>query len=295
MTQKEHKAGFVNIIGMPNVGKSTLMNAMVGEKLSIITPKAQTTRHRILGILNGDNFQIIYSDTPGLIKPHYKLHKAMIKYIESALEDADIILLVIDSTNDKVEESFLTSLKNTDKSIVIAINKVDLINDIELELLTKKWNKEFTEAFIIPISALHKANLNILFNKLIELLPFSPPYFPKDELTDKSIRFFVSEIIREKIFLNYHKEVPYCTEVVIERFAENENPIKINATIYVARESQKAIILGKGGKAIKKIGIEARKEIEEMLEKHIYLDLTVKVNKNWRDNLVQLKRLGYDL
>ncbi len=291
--KKNHKAGFVNIIGMPNAGKSTLMNALTGEKLSIVTSKVQTTRHRVMGIVNGDDFQLVYSDTPGFVKPHCVLHKAMLKYIEIAIEDGDIILYIVDASSSNQDKDLLKLLENIKIPLFIVINKIDLSNQNTIETMVEYWHIQFPEAFIIPVSALYKANLDVLFNNLIKLLPESPPYFPKDELTNKSLRFFVSEIIREKIFLNYYKEIPYCTEVIIEQFLENENLVKINAVIYVEKESQKAIILGDKGSAIKKIGIESRKDIEKMIDNHVYLDIAVKVSKKWRDNPIQLKRFGF--
>lgn len=293
MQEKTHRAGFVNIIGLPNAGKSTLMNALTGEKLSIVTSKAQTTRHRVMGIVSGEDFQLIYSDTPGFIKPYYAMHKAMIKYIEAAIEDGDVILLVIDASSPQQEEELLSLLQNITVPLLIVINKIDLSDQSNIENIVNQWHERFPKALIIPVSALYKANLDILFKKLISLLPESPPYFPKDELTDRSLRFFVSEIIREKIFLYYQKEIPYCTEVIIEQFLEKEKPIRINAVIYVARETQKGIIIGNKGSAIKKVGIEARKDIENMLGEHIFLDLAVKVSKNWRENPTQLKRFGF--
>jgi len=294
MSEKMHKAGFVNIIGLPNAGKSTLMNALIGEKLSIVTPKAQTTRHRVMGIVSGDDFQLVYSDTPGFIKPHYAMHKAMVRYIENAIEDGDVILLVIDaSSSEMIDEELLALLKNINTPLIIVINKIDLSNQNKIEFLVESMHNRFNKAMIIPVSALYNANLDMLFKNLISLLPESPPYFSKDELTDKSIRFFVSEIIREKIFLNYHKELPYCTEVIVEQFLENEKPLRINATIYVARDTQKGIIIGNKGSAIKNLGIQARKDIEEMIGQHIFLDISVKVSKNWRDSPMQLKRFGF--
>ena len=288
-----HKAGFVNIIGNPNVGKSTLMNALVGEKISIITSKAQTTRHRIMGIVNGIDFQIIYSDTPGIIKPHYKLHESMMKFIETALTDADIILLVTE-VNDKIKDiEILKKIEKLNIPILVLINKIDLSDQQTTEEEIKLWKSRLKKADIIPISALEKFNIKKVFDKIIEKLPENPPFFPKDELTDKSQRFFVSEIIREKILLNYSKEIPYSIEVVVDEFKEEKNIIRIKAFIYVARDSQKAIIIGHKGNAIKKVGTEARIDIEDFIEKKVYLELSVKVNKDWRNKESQLKRFGY--
>lgn len=288
-----HKAGFVNIIGNPNVGKSTLMNALVGEKISIITSKAQTTRHRIMGIVNGIDFQIIYSDTPGIIKPHYKLHESMMKFIKTALTDADIILLVTE-VNDKIKDiEILKKIEKLNIPILVLINKIDLSDQQTTEEEIKLWKSRLEKADVIPISALEKFNIKKVFDKIIEKLPENPPFFPKDELTDKSQRFFVSEIIREKILLNYSKEIPYSIEVVVDEFKEEKNIIRIKAFIYVSRDSQKAIIIGHKGNAIKKVGTEARIDIEEFIEKKVYLELSVKVNKDWRNKESQLKRFGY--
>jgi GTP-binding protein Era len=288
-----HKAGFVNIIGNPNVGKSTLMNALVGEKISIITSKAQTTRHRIMGIVNGIDFQIIYSDTPGIIKPHYKLHESMMKFIKTALTDADIILLVTE-VNDKIKDiEILNKIEKLNIPILVLINKIDLSDQQTTEEEIKLWKSRLKKADVIPISALEKFNIKKVFDKIIEKLPENPPFFPKDELTDKSQRFFVSEIIREKILLNYSKEIPYSIEVVVDEFKEEKNIIRIKAFIYVSRDSQKAIIIGHKGNAIKKVGTEARIDIEDFIEKKVYLELSVKVNKDWRNKESQLKRFGY--
>jgi len=288
-----HKAGFVNIIGNPNVGKSTLMNALVGEKLSIITSKAQTTRHRIMGIVNGVDFQIIYSDTPGIIKPHYKLHESMMKFIETALTDADIILLVTE-VNDKIKDiEILKKIEKLNIPILVLINKIDLSDQQTIEEQIKLWKSRLKKADVIPISALEKFNIKKVFDKIIEKLPENLPFFPKDELTDKSQRFFVSEIIREKILLYYSKEIPYSIEVVVDEFKEEKNLIRIKVFIYVARDSQKAIIIGHKGIAIKKVGTEARIDIEDFTEKKVYLELSVKVNKDWRNKESQLKRFGY--
>ena len=289
-----HKAGFVNIIGNPNVGKSTIMNSLVGEKLSIITSKAQTTRHRIMGIVNGKDFQIVYSDTPGIIVPHYKLQESMMKSVNLALIDADIILYITDviETADK-NETILNKLQNIKIPILLVINKIDLSGQEKTICLIKYWQEKLPNAEIIPLSALEEFNLEKLLNRIIELLPQSPPYFSKDQLTDKSIRFFVSEIIREKLMINYHKEVPYSAQVEVESFEESEDIIRMRVIIFVSRDSQKGIIIGHKGEAIKKVGTEARKDIEEFLDKKVFLELFVKVSKDWRNKERELKRFGY--
>ena len=291
-----HKSGFVNIVGNPNVGKSTLMNALVGEKLSIITSKAQTTRHRILGIVNGEDFQIIYSDTPGVLKPNYRLQETMLKFSRSALTDADVLLYVTDVT-DNYEKNidFVEKVNQNPAPTILVINKIDLINQEKLEELVAKWKSVLPKAEIYPISATEKFNIEPLLNRIKELLPESPPFFEKDQLTDKPARFFVTEIIREKILLYYEKEIPYSVEVEVEEFKEEEKLIRINAVIYVERDSQKGIIIGKGGKSIKKVGTEARKEIEGFFEKKVYLELFVKVEKDWRNKDMKLKNFGYKL
>ena len=288
-----HKAGFVSIIGYPNVGKSTLMNALVGERLSIITPKAQTTRHRIMGILSGDDFQIVYSDTPGIIKPHYLLHRSMMAAVFSSLSDADAIILVTEIDTPFDNEQILKKLKDHETPVIVVINKVDLSSEEVVKNAIEKWQTKFPGSDVIPVSALHKFNLGKLLDLIIDKLPDSPEFYPKDELSDRSERFFVSEMVREKIFLQFGEEIPYSCEVIVDSFQEDEKITRIEATIYVSRDSQKAIILGKQGKAIKKLGIESRKEIEAFLEKHIFLGLTVKVEKNWRENERLLKRFGY--
>ncbi len=288
-----HKAGFVTIIGNPNVGKSTLMNVLVGEKLSIITHKAQTTRHRIMGIFSGDDFQIIYSDTPGIMKPHYLLHKAMLSAVLSSISDADIILLVTQMNEEFKHDDIITSLVESRTPVIVLINKIDLSSQELVEAEIAKWKQILANAEVIPISALHCFNTARVFDTILEKLPENPPFYPKEELTDRSQRFFTSEIIREKILLNYKEEIPYSVEVAVDDFKETDQLIRIITTIYVARESQKAIILGHQGKAIKKVGIEARKDIEEFLEKHVYLELNVKVSKDWRENERSLKRFGY--
>jgi GTP-binding protein Era len=290
-----HKAGFVNIIGSPNVGKSTLMNVLVGEKLSIITSKAQTTRHRIMGIVNGEDFQIVYSDTPGVLKPNYKLQESMMDFVNTALSDADIILFVTDIYEDiKIEEKILERIKKTSAKVLLLVNKIDLAKEQDqLEAKVQYWKNEVPNAEVIPVSALEKFNINYVFDRIISLLPEGPGYYEKDQLTDKPEKFFVSEIIREKILMNYKKEIPYSVEVVVESFKEEEKIIKVRAEILVVRDSQKGIIIGHQGKALKKVGTEARKDMEGFFGKQIFLELFVKVNKDWRDNDQQLKRFGY--
>jgi GTP-binding protein Era len=289
-----HRSGFVNILGNPNVGKSTLMNALVGEKLSIITSKAQTTRHRIMGIVNGDDFQIVYSDTPGIIKPKYRLQEAMMNYVSAAMSDADIILYVAevheipgsgDGHYDKIRES--------DIPVIIAINKIDLSNQSDLEKIVELWVKEFPKSPVIPVSALKNFNLETLLNAITSSLPEGEPFFPKDQLTDKYERFFASEIIREKILVNYEKEIPYSVEIEIESFKEEGNLIKIRALIHVIRNSQKGIIIGHKGQKLKKVGTEARLDMEDFFRRKVFLELYVKVTKDWRDKPLELKRFGY--
>lgn len=289
-----HKAGFVNIIGKPNVGKSTLMNSLVGEKLSIITSKVQTTRHRIMGIVSGEDFQIVYSDTPGIIKPNYKLQEAMMKYVNTALVDADIVLLMteVDEENDYSE--ILNDLKKSNIQVLVLINKIDLSNQEKVNLLMEKWSKQVDKNNIIPVSALKKFNIELVFDKILEYLPESPAYYSKDQLTDKPERFFVTEIIREKILLYYKKEIPYSVEVAVDTFKEEEKIIRITTFIYVSRETQKAILIGHQGRALKRVGVEARKDLEDFFGKQIYLQLTVKVNKDWRNSDSNLKRFGYE-
>lgn len=290
-----HKAGFVNIIGNPNVGKSTLMNALVGEKLSIITSKAQTTRHRIMGIVNGEDFQIVYSDTPGVLKAGYKLHEKMMEFVNTALIDADVILFVTDITDDRqVDDSVLEKVKAAAVPVLVLINKIDLADQLKLEQKVQYWAKELPKAEIIPVSAIEKFNLNFIFDKIISLLPVSPPYYDKEELTDKTQRFFVSEIIREKVLLIYEKEIPYSVEIVIESFKEEEHITKISAVILVERDSQKGIMIGHKGKNLKRLGTDARKDIEEFLGKKVFLELFVKVDKDWRNNEGKLKHFGYN-
>lgn len=288
-----HKAGFVNIIGNPNVGKSTLMNALVGEKLAITTAKAQTTRHRLMGIVNGKDFQIVYSDTPGIVDPHYKLHQYMMNFIETALIDADIFLLVTEINDRPINENILEKIIKSNLPVVVVINKIDLADQEKAVALMKEWQEKIPQATVIPVSALKKFNLESVLNTITDNLPESPAYFPKDELTDKTQRFFVSEIIREKVLLLYKKEIPYSTEIAIEAFKEEENIIRIMAFVFVARETQKAIIIGHLGNAIKRLGTDARKDIEEFVGKQVYLELSVKVVKDWRDKDTHLRRFGY--
>ena len=289
-----HKSGFVNIIGNPNVGKSTLMNSLVGEKLSIITSKAQTTRHRILGIINGENFQLVLSDTPGIIKPNYELQTSMMDFVKTAIDDADIIIYMIEVGESSLKDKDLyNKIKSSKIPVLLVINKIDLTNQGDLEEQVDKWKDKLPNAEVFPISALQKFQTENLLQRLIELLPESPAYFPKDQLTDKPERFFVNEIIREKILLNYKKEIPYSIEVITEEFKEDETIIRIRSIIMVERNSQKGIIIGHKGNALKKTGIQARKDLENFFGKQIHIELYVKVNKNWRNNQGQLKRFGY--
>ncbi len=289
-----HKAGFVNIIGNPNVGKSTLMNALVGERLSIITSKAQTTRHRIMGIVNGEDFQIVYSDTPGMLKPSYKLQEKMMKFVDTAMVDADVVLFVTDINDpNEIPENYFNQLKNLTIPILHIINKLDTSKQEVLEQKIAFWKELLPNSEIIPASALKKFNTSYIFDRIVAVLPEGEAYYEKDQLTDKSERFFVSEIIREKILIFYDKEVPYSVEIIVEDFKEKPEITVIRAVILVSRESQKPIIIGDGGKAIKKLGTEARKDIEKFLDKKVYLDLNVKVDPDWRDNELRLKRMGY--
>jgi len=289
-----HRSGFVNILGNPNVGKSTLMNELVGERISIITSKAQTTRHRILGIVSGENFQIVYSDTPGIIKPNYRLQSLMMKSVSTALTDADIILYVTDVV-EKAEKNilYLDKIQRVSIPVIVAVNKIDLVNQEKVNVLIEDWKRILPKAEVIPVSALHKINLSYLFERILYFLPEGSPYYPKDTLTDKSQRFFVSEIIREKILKIYGKEIPYAVSVVVESFTEEDNIIKIRSVIYVLRDSQKGIIIGHKGQALKKTGTVARKDIEEFLGKKVFLELFVKVRKDWRDSDRILRDLGY--
>ncbi len=290
-----HKSGFVNIIGNPNVGKSTLMNAMVGEKISIITSKMQTTRHRIKGIVNGDDFTIVYSNTPGILKPVYKLQESMLKFVDTALIDADVLLYVTDMVEDFEKNSeYLEKIKSAEVPVIVLINKIDLSDQPKVTQLIERWKTLITNAEIIPISAKEKFNLDYVFNRILANLPEGMPYFPKDELTDRNERFFVQEIIREKILLFYEKEVPYSVEVEVEAFKDEDNLLSISAVIYVARETQKGIIIGHQGQALKKVGKEARLDMEEFFGKKVFLQLYVKVAKDWRDKENQLRNFGYE-
>jgi len=289
-----HKAGFVNIIGNPNVGKSTFLNAVVGEELAITTPKAQTTRHRILGIVNGENYQIIFSDTPGIIQPAYEMQKAMMDFVNQSFEDADILLLMIEAgEKDLKDEKFLKKINEIKVPVLLLINKVDTTNQEELENIISYWKEKVPNAEIFPISALHKFGINQVLSRIIELLPESPPYFDKNQLTDKTERFIVNEKIREKILKHYKKEIPYSVEIETEEFKETNDKIHIRTIIYVERDSQKGIIIGHKGAGLKRIGTEARKDLEKFFNKRIYLELYVKVNKEWRKKIDQLKRFGY--
>ncbi|WP_311326369.1 GTPase Era [Capnocytophaga sputigena] len=290
-----HKAGFVNIIGNPNVGKSTLMNAFVGEKLSIITSKAQTTRHRIFGIVSGDDFQVVFSDTPGIIKPSYALQASMMDFVKSAFEDADILIYMVEIGEKELkDEVFFNRINKLEVPVLLLINKVDTSDQNILEEQVAYWKEKVPRAEIFPISALRNFQTEVVFNRIIELLPESPAFFPKDQLTDKPERFFVNEIIREKILLHYKKEIPYSVEVETESFADSETIIHIRAVIMVERESQKGIIIGHKGEALKRVGIESRTDLEKFFGKKIHLELFVKVNKDWRSNARQLRRFGYD-
>ena len=291
-----HKAGFVNIVGNPNVGKSTLMNLLVGERISIATFKAQTTRHRIMGILNTDDMQIVFSDTPGVLKPNYKLQESMLNFSESALVDADVLLYVTDTIEqpDKNQE-FMEKVRCLDVPVLLLINKIDLSNQEDLVKLVDQWHEMLPKAEIIPVSAKARFNVDAVMKRIRELIPDSPPYFGKDQLTDKPARFFVTEIIREKILLYYDKEIHYAVEVVVEQFKEEAKSIHINAVIYVERDSQKGIIIGKQGKALKKVATEARKTLEHFFQKTIYLETFVKVDKDWRSSDKELKNFGYQL
>jgi GTP-binding protein Era len=290
-----HKAGFVNIIGKPNAGKSTLMNILVGEKLSIITSKAQTTRHRILGIVSSDEHQIVYSDTPGILTPHYKMHESMMKFVYTALSDADVLLLIIDVTSkDKLEDELMEKLKKSGSKIVVLLNKIDLIKPEELEATSAAWATLLPEAEIIPISALEKFNTDYLTKRIVALLPDSPAFYDKDQLTDRPEKFFVSEIIREKILINYDKEIPYSCEVYVESFKDEPTILKIRALIFVSRESQKGIIIGHQGSGLKRVGTQARIDIEKFFDKKVFLELFVKVKKDWRNNDYMLKQFGYE-
>ena len=290
-----HKAGFVNIIGNPNVGKSTLMNAFVGERLSIITSKAQTTRHRILGIVNGEDFQMVLSDTPGIIKPAYELQSSMMDFVKSAFEDADVLIYMVEiGEKDLKDEAFFKRIIFSEIPVLLLLNKIDKSTQEQLEEQVALWKEKVPNAEIYPISALENFNVQTVFDRIIELLPESPPYYPKDALTDKPERFFVNEIIREKILLNYDKEIPYAVEIETEEFLEDETIIRIRSVIMVERDTQKGIIIGHKGAALKKVGIQAREELEKFFGKQVYLETYVKINKDWRSNARQLKRFGYN-
>ncbi|WP_136483091.1 GTPase Era [Cognatitamlana onchidii] len=290
-----HKAGFVNIIGNPNVGKSTLMNAFVGEKLSIITSKAQTTRHRILGIVNGDDFQVVLSDTPGIIKPAYELQESMMGFVKSAFEDADVLIYMVEIGEQALkDEGFFNKITSSKIPVLLLLNKIDKSDQEQLETQVQLWASKVPNAEIFPVSALEGFNVKEVFNRIIELLPDSPPFYPKDQLTDKPERFFINETIREKILMHYKKEIPYAVEVDTEEFLEEDHIIKVRSVIMVERETQKGIIIGHKGSALKRVGMEARKDLEHFFGKQIHIELYVKVNKNWRSNQNQLKRFGYN-
>jgi GTP-binding protein Era len=290
-----HKAGFVNIIGNPNVGKSTLMNAFVGERLSIITSKAQTTRHRILGIVNGDDFQVVLSDTPGIIKPAYELQSSMMDFVKSAFEDADILIYMVEIGEKELkDEAFFNKIIHSKIPVLLLLNKIDKSTQEQLEEQVQLWKEKVPNAELYPISALQNFNVKEVFNRILDLLPESPPYYPKDALTDKPERFFVNETIREKILLHYDKEIPYAVEIETEEFMEDDEIIRIRAVIMVERDTQKGIIIGHKGAALKKVGIEARQDLEKFFGKQIHLQMFVKVNKNWRSNAYQLRRFGYN-
>ncbi len=290
-----HRSGFVNIVGNPNVGKSTLMNVLVGERISIITSKAQTTRHRIMGIVNTPGYQIVFSDTPGVLKPKYKMQEGMLAFSEEALTDADVLVYVTDVVEDPVKNSdYLAKVAREPIPVLLVINKIDtLSNSADLEGIVARWNELLPNAEIFPISAKERFNVDNLMRRIVELLPVGEPYFGKDALTDKPARFFVTEIIREKILLNYEKEVPYSTEVIVEKFEEKENSIHIMAVVYVERDSQKGIIIGKGGASLKKVGTQARHDIETFFGKSVYLEIFVKVEPNWRNRENKLREFGY--
>jgi GTP-binding protein Era len=290
-----HKAGFVNIIGNPNVGKSTLMNAFIGEKLSIITSKAQTTRHRILGIVNGDDFQVVLSDTPGIIKPAYELQESMMGFVKSAFEDADVLIYMVEIGEQALkDEAFFNKIKSSKIPVLLLLNKIDISDQAQLEAQVQLWAEKVPSAEIIPISALQGFQVKEVFHRIIELLPESPAFYPKDQLTDKPERFFINETIREKILLHYKKEIPYAVEIETEEFFEEEKIIRMRSVIMVERETQKGIIIGHKGAALKRVGVEARKDLEKFFGKQIHLELYVKVNKNWRSNQKQLRRFGYN-
>ena len=290
-----HKAGFVNIIGNPNVGKSTLMNAFVGEKLSIITSKAQTTRHRILGIVNGEDFQVVLSDTPGIIKPAYQLQESMMDFVKSAFEDADVLIYMVEIGEKELkDEAFFRKITNSKIPVLLLLNKIDTSNQELLEEQSELWQNKVPNAEFFPISALEGFNVKEVFSRIIELLPQSPAFYPKDQLTDKPERFFVNETIREKILMHYKKEIPYAVEVDTEEFFEEDDIIRMRSVIMVERDTQKGILIGHKGSALKRVGVEARKDLEKFFGKQVHIELYVKVNKNWRSNQNQLKRFGYN-
>lgn len=290
-----HKAGFVNIIGNPNVGKSTLMNAFIGEKLSIITSKAQTTRHRILGIVNGDDFQMVLSDTPGIIKPAYELQESMMDFVKSAFDDADVLIYMVEIGEKELkDEAFFNRITNSTIPVILLLNKIDKSDQAQLEEQVQAWAAKVPNAEIFAISALEGFQVKEVFSRIIELLPDSPPFYQKDQLTDKPERFFVNEIIREKILMHYKKEIPYAVEIDTEEFFEEDEIIRMRSVIMVERETQKGIIIGHKGSALKRVGVEARKDLEKFFGKQVHLELYVKVNKNWRSNQRQLKRFGYN-
>ena len=295
LCKMEHKAGYVNIIGNPNVGRSTLMNALIGQKLSIITPKAQTTRHRILGILNEKDYQIVFSDTPGVIEPAYKLQESMMNSVYSAFQDADVLIYMIEVGEKGLKDQKLFErLKKTEVPVLVLLNKIDLAEQDFVAKEMERWGAELPNAALLPISALNNFNMDVIKKKLVEMLPVSPPYYDKDAITDKSERFFIAEIIREKILKHYKKEIPYSVEIEVEEFFEEKEIIKIRAIIYVMRESQQGIIIGHKGLGLKRIGSEARRDIEKMLDKKVFLETPVKVKKNWRNDNRQLKKFGYE-
>ncbi len=290
----KHKAGFVNIIGNPNVGKSTLMNALVGERLSIITSKAQTTRHRILGIVNTEDYQVVFSDTPGIIKPAYELQESMMDFVKTAFEDADVLVYMVETGEKELKnEAFFDKIKNLKVPVMLLLNKIDQSSQADLEKQVSYWKETLPNAEIHPISALENFNIETVMKRIVALLPVSPPFYPKDQLTDKPERFFVNETIREKILMHYKKEIPYSVEIVTEEFKEEPKIIRIRSIIMVERETQKGIIIGHKGAALKRVGTEARKDLEKFFGKKIFMDLYVKVNKNWRSSNSQLKRFGY--
>ena len=290
----KHKAGFVNIIGNPNVGKSTLMNALVGERISIITSKAQTTRHRILGIVNTEEYQVVFSDTPGIIKPAYELQESMMDFVKTAFEDADVLIYMVETGEKELKnDAFFEKIKNLKVPVILLLNKIDQSSQLELEQQVNYWKETLPNAEIHPISALENFNIETVMNRIVDLLPVSPPFYPKDQLTDKPERFFVNETIREKILMHYKKEIPYSVEIVTEEFKEEKKIIRIRSIIMVERETQKGIIIGHKGSALKRVGSEARKDLEKFFGKKIFMELYVKVNKDWRSSNSQLKRFGY--